>query len=361
MAGGFGERLWPASSPVHPKQFMALNNNVSFLQESIKRALALRVSGKILIVTRRDIENECALQCKSLAEQLDSVELREKLLKDTVILSEPAAKHTSAAIMIASLFLKKTAAESNHTVLVLTSDHVIAPTETFVSDCQKAGKAAEDGKFVCFTIPPTEPATGYGYIKTGRDLYGDGSVFTIENFEEKPDLETAKRYLAEGTYWWNSGMFAFDSERFLDEMKSLTPEVYDAFTPVASGKKPELSSVEGIAVIAKWSEMEETYRAVPSIAVDKSIAEKTKNAAAVRTNFKWTDVGSWDTFSELCTNPANAKVVQVSSENNFVYSDIPVSLCGVKNLVVVVKNNKLLIMNKGDSALVRDAVKEMEK
>ena len=156
-------------------------------------------------------------------------------------------------------------------------------------------------------------------------------------------------------------MFAFDRERFLDEMKSRTPEVYDAFAPVASGKKPELSSVEGIAVIAKWSEMEETYRAVPSIAVDKSIAEKTKNAAAVRTNFKWTDVGSWDTFSELCTNPANAKVVQFSSENNFVYSDIPVSLCGVKNLVVVVKNNKLLIMNKGDSSLVRDAVKEMEK
>ena len=107
--------------------------------------------------------------------------------------------------------------------------------------------------------------------------------------------------------------------------------------------------------------MDLAYQSVTGIAVDKAIAEKTKNAAVIKASFSWTDVGSWDTFSELCTNPTNNKVVQIECENNFVYSDVPVSLCGVKNLVVVVKNGKVLVMEKGKSALVREAVKQIEK
>mgnify|MGYP002855637853 CR=1 FL=1 len=348
MAGGFGERLWPASSHEHPKQFMALNNNVSFLQESIQRAFALGISGKIIIVTRKDIEDECTRQCAMFAD-------KEKI----VVLSEPYGRHTSAAIMTGVWFIKKQAPAQKHTVLVLTSDHVIGPTEVFSRDCATAAKAAEDGHFVCFAIPPTEPATGYGYIKAGRDIYGDQTVFAIDNFKEKPELGVAKVYIADGHYWWNSGMFAFDADMFLEEMRSCTPDVSDAFAGVQNGSAPQTKKRNDIAVLDTWEAMEATYKIVPSIAVDKAIAEKTKKAAAVKANFSWTDVGSWDTFSDLCTNPANKKVASVDSKHNFVYADIPVALCGVRDLIVVVKNGQLLIMKKGESALVRDAAKQM--
>ncbi len=360
MAGGFGERLWPASSPAHPKQFMALNDNISFLQESLIRALALKISGRIVVVTRKDIEKECADQIKRLAEVSEESEAR-KLLAESIVLAEPAPKHTSAAIMAGVELIFKLEPENNHTFLVLTSDHVITPVSQFTADCKNAAKAAENGKFVCFSIAPTQASTGYGYIKAGEDLTGEGHTFKIENFKEKPDEQTAKEYFESGKYFWNSGMFPFDGKMFLNEMKACTPKVSSAFEPVEKGKKPSLKQLNGVYVIKSWPEIELTYQDVPSIAVDKAIAEKSANAATVKATFGWTDVGSWDTFSELCTNPANNRVVQVEAENNFVYSDIPVSLCGVKDLIVVVKNGKLLVMKKGESALVRAAVKAMEQ
>lgn len=357
MAGGFGERLWPASSGEEPKQFMSLNDNFSFLQNSIQRALACKVSGKIVIVTRKDIENLCAKQCFELAER-ESAENKEKIINDVVIISEPEGKHTSAAIMTGVCFLNKISDNSNHTVLVLTSDHVINPIDIFVNDCNRASCVAEEGKFVCFSIPPTEPSVGYGYIKTSCDLYGDNSVYKIEEFKEKPDSETARKYFESGKYFWNSGMFAFKSDFFLDEMKKCTPEVFDSFECVFNGSKPELCKVQNINCIKSWKSIENAYSVVPKVAVDVAIAEKTLNAVAVKSNFKWTDVGNWDTFSELCTNPKNSEVIEVNSNNNFVYSDIPVALCGVSDLVVVVKNGKVLVMKKGSSSLVRDVVKE---
>ena len=360
MAGGFGERLWPASSPTHPKRFMALNDNISFLQESLIRALALKISGKIVVVTRKDIENECTLQIKKLAEHSEEADAR-KLLAESIVLAEPAPKHTSAAIMLGVNLINKLEPDSSHTFLVLTSDHVISPVDQFAKDCKNAANAAENGKFVCFAIAPTQAATGYGYIKAGKDLTGENHTFKIENFKEKPDEKTAKEYFESGNYFWNSGMFAFEGKMFLNEMLSCTPKVSNAFEAVTKGKKPSLKQVNGVYVIKSWPEMEITYQDVPSIAVDKAIAEKSENAAVVKATFKWTDVGSWDTFSELCTNPMNNKVVQVECENNFVYSDIPVSLCGVKDLIVVAKNGKLLVMKKGESSLVRSAVKAIEQ
>lgn len=348
MAGGFGERLWPASSHAHPKQFMTLDGDSSFLQESIRRAFALGISGRVVIVTRKDIEEECARQCAPFAD-------KERI----VVVAEPYARHTSAAIMTGVWFLKKIEPAKRHTVLVLTSDHVIGSAETFCRDCETAARAAEDGHFVCFAVPPAEPATGYGYIKAGRDLCGDGTVFAIDHFEEKPERRTAEAYLADGHYWWNSGMFAFDADMFLDEMRQCTPQVAQSFDGVADGGAPALRTLHGVAALEAWRELETAYEIVPAIAVDKAVAEKTARAAAVKAHFSWTDVGSWDSFSECCANPANKNVVSVESGDNFVYADVPVALCGVHDLVVVLKNGRLLIMKKGASALVREAARQM--
>ncbi len=360
MAGGFGERLWPASSPSHPKQFMAVNNNISFLQESLKRSLALNIPGKIVIVTRRDIEEECTRQVKALSGLLSKDESK-SLLGKTIVLAESLPKHTSAAIMSGVELVKKLTSSTSNTFMVLTSDHVITPVNQFVNDSMNASKAAEKGMFVCFSIQPAEASTAYGYIKAGPDLTGENHTFKIENFKEKPDLQTAEEYLNSGKYFWNSGMFAFTGDMFLSEMKKCTPEVSEAFEVVEKGRKPSLKKINGVTVIKKWAELNKAYEKVPAIAVDKAIAEKTENAATVKATFDWTDVGSWDTFSELCKEPANNKVVEIECENNFVYSDLPVSLCGVKDLVVVVKNGKVLVMKKGQSALVREAVNKIEE
>ena len=358
LAGGFGERLWPASSPDNPKQFMTLSGGLSFMQSSIFRALSLDVSGKIVIVTRKDLTASCVKQCKDMVKNV-SEKAGSKLLTDTYVLSEPSPRHTAAAIMSASLFLEKISPDVKHTVLVLTSDHVIEPVSSFISDCQKAAECAEAGNLVCFAIPPTEASTGYGYIKSGENISADGSVFRIDSFKEKPDKETAKAYLESGKYSWNSGMFAFTTKFLLEEMKKCTPEVSSAFECVERGEKPAERIESAIHVVENWKELETAYSTTPKVAIDTSLAEKTTHAACVRSTFKWTDVGSWDVFSSL-SDSVCPQMAEVEAKENFVYSDIPVALCGVEDLIVVIKNGSALVMKKGASAYSRKVVEAMK-
>ena len=358
LAGGFGERLWPASSPENPKQFMTLSGGRSFLQSSVFRALSLDVSGKILIVTRKDLLDSCVKQCKEMVSGVNE-KFGAKILTDVCVLAEPTPRHTAAAVMSAALFLEKSQPDVKHTVLVLTSDHVIEPVSAFALDCQKAAECAEKGNLVCFAIPPTEASTGYGYIKSGENL-GDG-VFKIAQFKEKPDAKTAAEYLSSALYSWNSGMFAFTTQFLLSEMQKCTPEVSAAFKIVSEGEIPEerREGQIGVSVIERWRELEAAYSATPPVAIDTALAEKTENACAVRATFSWTDVGSWDVFSSLSSSVC-PHTAEVEASGNFVYSDIPVALCGVDDLIVVIKNGSALVMKKGSSALSRKVVEKMK-
>lgn len=357
LAGGFGERLWPASSPENPKQFLSIQNGLSFLQTSIKRALAVKPTGKILIITREDIQNTVAEHCEKLKESITPEE-KQKLQDDLYILSEPCARHTCAPLVLACKLLHLFD-NSEHTMLVLTSDHIIEPTESFVNDCYKAAAVAKQGNFVCFAIPPTEPATGYGYIKQGEQITSDGTVFKIEQFKEKPDLETAKKYLSTGLYSWNSGMFAFTDTFFMQEINKYESEIAKSFENFNSATFPECKIINNTKCISQWNLMTESYKTVKAIAVDNAVAERTQNAAVVKTTFTWDDVGSWDSF-EKHYKGSNDKIGCINSENNFVFSDIPVALCGVQDLTVVIKDGKALIMKKGSSSLMREVVKTMK-
>ncbi|MBQ9537895.1 MAG: mannose-1-phosphate guanylyltransferase [Treponema sp.] len=357
LAGGIGERLWPASKPDSPKQFMSLPDGVSFIQSSIIRSLALRPSGKIIIITKRDLLEKTADSVQGLYGRI-SQEEENKLKQDLIVVTEPFQRHTSAPLVLASRMLELKDGKS-HTLLGLASDHVISPAEAFVSDCRKAAQAVRNGFFVCFAIPPNSPDTGYGYIKAGEKLSSDGTVARIESFKEKPDLETAKSYLASGSYAWNSGMFAFTSAFFLSEIKKLAPDIYNAFDGLALPDKEE-EFTGGIRYVSEWKSMDESYGKVPSIAVDKSVAERTDRAAAVKATFRWDDVGSWDALGKYFEKNGDS-TVEVSSKNNFVYSDIPVALCGVDDLTVVIKNGMALVMKKGSSGLMRDVVKAVKE
>jgi len=359
LAGGYGERLWPASKADFPKQFMALDGGISFLQHAIIRSLALKPSGKIIIATRDGIQKQIAIQCNELIDTLDA-ESAKKIKEDTLIVAEPFAKHTTAPLILSSLLVKKFNPDVKHSFLVLTSDHIIEPVETFVKDAEKAYNSAQKNHFVTFGIEPTEPSTGYGYILTGEEEDGNSSVYKIQEFKEKPDLETAKKYIASGNCKWNSGMFAFDCEFFENELKACTPEISNAFDDVKNGNTPVISDLEGIAYIAPWKEMTDSYTKTPAIAIDKSVAEKTKNAYAVISTFNWDDVGSWDSFENHCKEK-DKNAILVESKNCFVYSDIPVAICGIDDITVVIKNGKALVMKKGQSGLVREVAKEIAK
>ena len=249
LAGGIGERLWPASVPENPKQFLSVDGKLSFLQSSIQRALALEPEGKILVITRSSLVKGVAEQCVSLAEK-SSQKDKDKIFNDLIIVAEPKPRHTCAPLVLACKMLKffdkpigQSTDGTTHTILTLASDHIISPIQSFLSDCAKASLAAQKGYFVCYAIPPSSPATGYGYIKAGSGLDGIENVFNIDNFKEKPDLETAKEYLKEGCYYWNSGMFAFTDDFFLNEVKKCEPSVWQAFENFAGGSLPSENKV----------------------------------------------------------------------------------------------------------------------
>ncbi len=358
LAGGFGERLWPASTPEFPKQFMALSDGISFMQKSILRALSVISDGKIFIISRPEICNELTKQVDSLKATL-SQEQKTKIENDLYVIAEPSSRHTCPPLLLTCKLLKLMDSKE-HTILVLTSDHVISPMENFISDCKKAASFAQQGKFVCFAIPPYEPSTGFGYINMGEPLDSENSVLKIDSFKEKPNFETAKKYLESGKYAWNSGMFGFTDSLFISEIKQYENEMFNLFEKFNNAQLPNIQLLNSTKYIENWEPLNEAYKTVKSIAVDNAIAERTKNAVAVKASFNWDDVGSWDSF-EKYFDTLDEKTISVESSNNFVYSDLPIALCGVEDLIVVVKNEKVFITKKGSSNLMRKVVQQFKQ
>ena len=353
LAGGVGERLWPASTPDHPKQFLSLSDGLSFLQSSVLRALAT-CSTKILVITRPAILHELTGQIATLAENSPPPQ-RERIKRDVVVLSEPSSRHTCPPLVLACKYLDLLEKSTERTILVLTSDQVISPMAAFISDCQKAAFFARQGKFVCFAIPPYEPSTGFGYIKAGDFLDEEKTVFAIESFKEKPDVATAKEYFESGGYSWNSGMFGFTSSLFMGEIERYEPAMAQAFRSLETSELPQITRVNSIQCVESWGELEAVYDQVEAISVDNAVAERTTNAVAVKASFVWDDVGSWNAFEKHSGDDGG--FVSVESSGNFVFSDLPVALCGVKDLIVVAKNGKILVMKKGTGAFMREIVK----
>ncbi len=358
LAGGFGERLWPASTSLVPKQFLSLEGGVTFLQSAILRALNLCVTGSILIVTRKDLLQGCIDQASSLT-SLVSPSQMDMLINNLYVIAEPDPKGTAAPVILACHFLNQLS-DNEHSVLVLTSDHIIGPNENFIEDAQKAWLACLENQLVCFGIPPTEPATGYGYIKKGLPFSTKKEVlkdtYFINQFKEKPDLDTAKKYLESGDYWWNSGMFAFKTDFVLSELKEHEVSLYNAFRNLPSSASFTIDQKDGIHYLHSWPALDEAYEKTPSLSIDIALAEKTRFASVVKASFSWDDVGSWDSFESLFSSH-HGSAIEIKADNNFVYSDIPVALCGVRDLIVVVKNNKVLVLKKGESELVKEAAR----
>jgi len=363
MAGGSGTRLWPASSSRLPKQFLPAGGGASFFSMALERALELTGKGGrvIVIAGKSHIPRVIGSAAKLSAEE------KKRLL----VIGEPAAKNTAPAIACAVRLSLLSgdgggggrARCGGGNMLVLTSDHIIKPIKVFKADAALAASGAGAGKLAVFGIPPARPETGYGYIETGGQ---EGGVYYVKAFHEKPDAATAEKYCAGGRFFWNSGMFAFNSGFMAEQFRLLCPQVFLPFEKLKKPGKKDFSLSRGVRILGAWRGLETAYRKTACLSFDYAIAEKCEKTVMIRANFDWIDIGNWEEYAKI-RGPGESLVFSAGGENCHVDSDIPVALAGVEGLIVVIRSGKngenpaALITRKGQTQRVKEIVEQIKK
>ncbi len=280
---------------------------------------------------------------------------------ETKILVEPVGRNTAACIGLAALHIRRQ--DENAPIIVLPADHYIANIEKFVSFLSSVAKIARTGVIVTLGIMPTRPETGYGYIKAGEEkcYSNEQPYFCVDGFVEKPNHETALKYLSNGSYVWNSGIFVFTAKTILSELESCIPNLYQQLKEIDNA----IGSPNYEAVV------ENIYPNIESISIDYGVLEKTKIPIYVlKTDFGWSDVGSWQSLYELQSeshdqegNLSVGDVVTIDSKNNFLYSTTgrTISLLGVNGLIVVDTDDTVLITKMERSQDVKKVIENLKK
>ncbi|MFA6508783.1 MAG: sugar phosphate nucleotidyltransferase [Treponemataceae bacterium] len=366
MAGGSGTRLWPASNSKVPKQFLSLPDGSTFFGAALDRAVATAPAGRIVVVAGASHVPHVIRAAAALpAEQRERV----------VVIPEPIARNTAPAVLCAALYLKRSLGPGRR-ALVLTSDHVIGPIDAFRADVEAADSLAAQSKFVVFGIPPHGPETGFGYIEAGEPVsaggHAAGRTFLVASFREKPDRATAEKFLASGRFTWNSGMFGFDCDFLIEEFRAHSPDTLASFGKLEKPTEDAYEKAQGVSLLSRWKGMDDAYRAVKGISIDYAIAEKCRSVAVVATSFDWVDIGSWDEYARFIEkgsaqgSKVKAPVFSSASPGCWVDSDLPVALCGVEDLIVVVRSGadgsppSVLVCKRGESQRVKDAVEAIK-
>lgn len=344
MAGGTGSRLWPMSRELYPKQYLRLNGDKSMLQETILRLEGLDVVPPILI---------CNEQHRFLAAE----QLRQLGLAAGNIILEPVGRNTAPAIALAAL--NATLNGEDPLLLVLAADHVIEDINAFHQAIMNAIPHADHGKLVTFGIVATGPETGYGYIQRGECL-GEGKMaFDIQRFVEKPDFETANRYLSSGEYYWNSGMFIFRAKTYLDELSKYRPDILNACQNAFSNI--EKDSLQDFIRVDK-----DAFLACPDESIDYAVMEATAEGVVIPLDAGWNDVGSWSALWEVNVkdtknNCLDGDVFTHDTDNCYISTDEKlVAAVGVTNLVIVNTKDAVLVIDKSQVQDVKKVVQYLK-
>lgn len=339
LAGGTGSRLWPLSRSMYPKQVIDLISDQSLLQNTLERVSTLPDVFPPLVV----IGEEHRFLVKNQIEELN-------LFSKYTLLLEPVGRNTAPAICGAAIYAEKTL-EKNTVLLVLPADHLIRKPGSFVKVVTEAAKLAQKGKIVTFGIVPDRPETGYGYIAKG-----DGNA--VHSFVEKPDLETAKKYLAGGDYLWNSGMFAYTATQLLNELEHFAPELVTAMR-----ESVEKGSTDGVF----YRFDKESMKRCPSDSIDYALMEKTDSAAVVEADIGWSDVGSWQALWEVSDkddreNVISGDVIAEDVTKSLIRADDKlVAAIGLNGMMVVETPDALLVAPIDRSQDVKKIVKRLKK
>ncbi len=335
LSGGSGSRLWPSSRASLPKQFIEFKEGSTLFGDTLKRVNLPR-DRKFTIVSNKAHNFLCRRELS-------------KLGRGASYILEEVGRNTAPAILMAALN-----ASENDILVIMPADHWIEDSSAFNQIIQTASKVASlEDCWVTFGIKPTEPQTGYGYIKA----IGEGEKRSVVSFTEKPDFKTAELYLTEGNYYWNSGIFVVKASKCIESFKQHQPKLYKAAKECWDNR--DINSDE---ITLRKAYLEK----IPSISVDYAILEKEANIAMVPFEGHWSDVGSWDSLSKLIEvdksdGTASEKSVQIDAKNTFIHSSSrTIAAVGVQDLIIVDDDNATLVVQKGKSEKVKDALEMLK-
>ena len=343
LSGGAGTRLWPLSRAVMPKQLLPLVSDRTMLQDTVLRVADWPELMAPLVV------------CGNEHRFLVAEQLREIHIKPLGILLEPIGRNTAPAVAAAANYLK--AIDPEAVMLVLPADHVITDKAAFKSAVDRAMLMVKEGGLATFGIVPQAPETGYGYINRGAAMDDCEGCYRVARFVEKPNRETAEKFLAEGGYYWNSGMFLFRAQRYLDELAKLQPAIASA---------AEEAVQKGYRDLDFCRLDEATFSACPSDSIDYAVMEKTSHAVVVPADIGWSDVGSWSALWEVQQGDADGNVCRGDVyldgvKNSLVRAESRiVAVVGVDNLVVVETGDAVLVAHKDQVQRVKQIVDHLK-
>ncbi len=315
LSGGVGSRLWPVSREGRPKQFLPLGGELSMLQETQRRLAGLDTSAPIVV-------------CNEAHRFMVAEQMREIMVNAQAILLEPEGRNTAPAIALAAIEALKTDADA--VLLVLPADHYIGDAGGFRAAVEAALPTAMAGHLVTFGVVPNRPETGYGYIRCGNAL-ADG-ISELAEFVEKPDRATAEQYLTAGQYLWNSGMFLFRADHYLQALRSANSPMADACAAAMDNAVSDLDFVRP---------EREAFLACPSDSIDYAVMEHTDRGAVVALDCGWSDIGAWSALWEVGAadpsgNVTEGDVLLHDTKSSYIRSETRlVATAGVSNLVIV--------------------------
>ena len=343
LSGGVGARLWPLSREAYPKQLIALDGRHTLIQETAMRvADGERFSAPMVV-------------CSDEQRFLIAAQLREASIAAADILLEPVARNTAPAAGVAALRALQRDPEA--LILLLPADHRIPDTRAFLSAVDRAKVAAVAGAVVTFGIAPTGPETGYGYIRRGAAFDGCNDIHHVDRFVEKPDVERARGYVADGRHVWNSGMFLCRADRLVEELEMHAPEVLSA---------ARQATARGHADLEFFRLHGPSLEASPTISIDHAVMEKTARAAVVSADLDWSDVGSWAALWETSSrdsagNAVTGDVVTVGTRNSYIRSDAALTaVVGADDMVVVTTPDAVLVASRGHAQEVKSVVDRLK-
>ena len=345
MAGGAGTRFWPASRQHHPKQLLKLTGDRSMLQSTVDRLSGFCDPAKLLILTNKILVGP-------IAEQLPQVPA------DNVV-GEPAKRDTAACIALSAALIA--AKDPEAIMIVMPSDHVIAPDDVFQQSLRSAAKLVDEdpSRIITFGIKPSYPAEVFGYIeRSGNSMEGaDFPSFTVKKFREKPDAKTAQEFIAAGTFYWNAGIFVWKVKTILNALKQFEPVLFSHIEKISAAIGTE--DYENV--------LEKEFCAIDGPSIDYAVLERYDNVCVVEAPFNWDDLGNWTALPSIrgqddAGNTVEAKHLNIGSKNCIVYSETDhlIVTVGMEECIVVNTGDATLIANRKDESAIKQIVAELK-
>lgn len=338
IAGGAGTRLWPLSTSTYPKHLLKVIDHRSLLQNTFDRVQKITSTNKILVVSEES-------HIEHIYKQLDELD------KDNILV-EPARRGTASCIALALCEIKKRKFDKDEPILFIWADSLIRDNNGFVATALKSGDIATEHKTIVFIgAEPTYPSTGFGYMHKGKMVNGWRDVYELSGFVEKPDRKTAKEYLTSGEYLWNVGYLVGELKTFEDYFERYAPDMKDRYQKLCTSK-----------------DIEKTYLALESVAVEYVFSEKIKGALVIPGTFDWMDIGSFHDLHSVSllddggNHVRGENIVVEETTNSYIHNeeDTPVAVVGLDNLVVINSPNGVLVVNKNYAQKVGDIAKKIQ-